>query len=118
MKWPALALPPFATLLPRDDDQRLAYVFERRTHPLNLLIRYEASFNRTFNRALRQLQLLQKTRPTPDLGSFRNLPAGAAPLALTPRPRPGSALNLCPCKFGATITATMGYRPSARQRSR
>ena len=72
----------------KDDDQRLAYVFERRTQSLNLLIRYEASFNRTFDRALRQLQLLQKTRPTSDLGSFRNLPwghpSGASPHAPGP----------------------------------
>ena len=61
-----------------DDDQRLAYVFEQLSEKLALLVRYESSLNRTFDRALKQLQLLQRTRVSPPVGSFRNPPSKTA----------------------------------------
>ena len=59
-----------------DDPDRLAHAFQHladNSRSLSLLVRYEASLNRTFDRALKQLILLQSARPsTPTLGSFRN----------------------------------------------
>ena len=55
----------------QDDDQRLAYVYEQCSGHINLLSRYESSLNRTFDRALKQLQLLQKSRPSPAPGFVR-----------------------------------------------
>ena len=71
-----------------DDDQRLAYVFHLRAEQIALLARYENSLNRAFDRALKQLQLLQRTRVPPPLGSFRPLPPDPLPLALPPPRRP------------------------------
>ena len=62
----------------QDDDQRLAYVYEQLSEKLALLVRYESSLNRTFDRALKQLQLLQRTRVSPPVGSFRNPPSKTA----------------------------------------
>jgi hypothetical protein len=62
-----------------EHDDRLAFVFKRLTGQGNsvaLLIRYEASLNRSFDKALKQLLLLQSNRPPappePPLGSFCN----------------------------------------------
>ena len=61
-------------------EDRLADAFQQlsdTSNSLALLLRYEASINRSYDKALKQLQELQSTRP---VGSFRNLPcAGAAP---------------------------------------
>jgi hypothetical protein len=58
----------------QDDDQRLAYVFDECHRSLSLLNRYESSLNRSFDRALKQLQALQKSRPTPPPTNLRNEP--------------------------------------------
>jgi len=58
-----------------DLEGRLAFVFQTMSdtgNTLALLIRYEASINRSYDKALKQLQQLQSNRP---VGSFRNPPA-------------------------------------------
>ena len=71
-----------------DDDHRLAWVFQKIAdyqQSLALLIRYEGTLNRSFDRAFKQLLLLQRPVPGPKagpgLGSFRSerLPAPAPP---------------------------------------
>lgn len=74
---------------------RVAYAFQRladRSHSLDLLVRYEAGLTRAYDRAARQLRLLQDApgsppeRPPADsFGSFRN-PASE------PDSQPGTAL--------------------------
>jgi hypothetical protein len=64
-----------------DHDDRLAFVFQNMGNSIALLIRYEASINRSYDKALKQLQQLQSSRPSvpssgppPDpVGSFGNL---------------------------------------------
>ena len=86
-----------ANLKPKDHDQRLAQVFERSNRSLTLMMRYEIAFHRTFDRALRQLQLLQKARVLPDVGSFGNTveyravqPTCAKNSSTSPSPAPPS----------------------------
>ncbi len=62
-----------------DHGDRLAFVFQKMSdtgHSLALLIRYEASINRSYDNALKQLRHLQANRPptpAPDpVGSFGN----------------------------------------------
>ena len=56
-------------------NDRLAFVFQKLAdsgNALPQLIRYEAALNRSYDRAFKQLLLLQSTRPpAPPLGSFR-----------------------------------------------
>ncbi len=75
-----------------EQEDRLAVVFEKlgnNGNSLTLLLRYEGSLNRTFDKALKQLLLLQSTRPAappePALGSFRifDNPPGDDPPAPT-----------------------------------
>ena len=68
--------PPGVTL---DDDQRLAGAFRRGQDSLTALARYESSLNRAFDRALRQLQLLQKAHPAPAPGFVRQILKPAPP---------------------------------------
>jgi hypothetical protein len=60
-----------------DQEDRLAFVFQEMSdtgNSLTLLIRYEGSLNRSYDKALKHLQQLQLSRPTPPpeapLGSF------------------------------------------------
>lgn len=73
----------------KDPDQLLASAFRSQSATLATLTRYENSLNRAFDRALKQLQLLQRARvPVPagsPLGSFRPL---APPPAPSPAPSP------------------------------
>jgi hypothetical protein len=62
---------------PMEQEDRLAFVFQTLAdngNSLTLLLRYEGSLNRTFDKALKQLLQLQSTRPPtppePLLGSF------------------------------------------------
>ena len=58
-----------------EQDDRLAFVFQKLSNvgnSLTLLIRYEGSLNRTYDKALKQLLLLQSARPDTALGSFCN----------------------------------------------
>ena len=61
-----------------EQEDRLALVFQRlgdNGNSLTLLLRYEGSLNRSYDKALKQLLLLQSARPSappePPLGSFR-----------------------------------------------
>ena len=60
-----------------EHDHHLAYAFTTHSESLPRLTRYENSLNRAFDRALKQLQLLQRARvpaPAPlPVGSFRPL---------------------------------------------
>ena len=62
--------------------QPLGYAFRDREESLTALTRYENSLNRSFDRALKQLQLLQQARPLPPPEDLQNepepAPAGAA----------------------------------------
>ena len=49
-----------------EEDNHLSFSFTRNQDTLANLTRYENSLNRTFDRALKQLQLLQKSRPSPE----------------------------------------------------
>jgi hypothetical protein len=67
-----------------EQEDRLAMVFERlgnNGNSLTLLLRYEGSLNRTYDKALKQLLLLQSTRRKSSVGSFRKFekPAGDTP---------------------------------------
>lgn len=76
-----------------DDDSRLAWVFKRladNSQSLSLLVRYEGTLNRSYDRALKQLLLLQSGRhrtqpnePKPQPG-----PAPVTPIAVSPIPAP------------------------------
>ena len=78
-----------------DDDQRLAGAFRGGRDSLTALARYESSLNRAFDRALRQLQLLQKSRPAPAPGFVRQFSKPAPPELQhppsVPVPEPASA---------------------------
>ena len=62
---------------PQNHDQRLARVFKDCSGQIDLLTRYEGSLNRTFDRALRQLQLLQRTPSAPPREELQNEPKPA-----------------------------------------
>jgi hypothetical protein len=69
-----------------DDESRLAWSFTSIANDgcaLQMLLRYEATLSRTFDRAFKQLQLLQKQRPEPRNEKSQNEP--------TPSPSPVSA---------------------------
>jgi hypothetical protein len=86
---------------------RLGWVFQKLAdggQAIALLIRYETSLNRSYDRAFKQLQVIQSTRPSPlpptpppanldsDLGSFRNLDPSenTPPEPSVPHESPGS----------------------------
>ena len=56
-----------------DSDNHLSVAFQANEDSLAKLTRYENSLNRTFDRALKQLQLLQKSRATPSVGFVRQI---------------------------------------------
>ncbi len=77
-------------------DDRLAYSFKSLADgpTLSLLVRYEAGLNRTFERALKQLTLLQSaSRPgaAKHVGSFRKSPE--PPSRGVPHPRPSGSIG-------------------------
>jgi len=68
--------------------EKLAWTFDHLANngkSLQLLIRYEGSLNRTYERALKQLQLLQSTRPPAPPAEVRNEPS---PILLSPHVPP------------------------------
>src|SRR6266404_1472400 len=71
-----------------DDGDRLAWVFQKladRGQTLALLVRYEATITRSYDRAFKQLRTLQSDRNRPQ----RNEPnAGAAPTVTARDPQP------------------------------
>ena len=76
-----------------DSDNHLSFAFTANENSLANLSRYENSLNRTFDRALKQLQLLQKSRPSPEppteLGFVRQISKPApsqGPSVLAPQP--------------------------------
>src|SRR5579862_6383388 len=61
-----------------DEQEQLAWTFDHLAHhnkSLQLLIRYEGNLNRTYERALKQLQTLQSTRPPAPEPPQRNEPS-------------------------------------------
>jgi hypothetical protein len=84
-----------------DQDARLAWVFQHMAdngQSIALLIRYEGSINRSYEKALKQLLLLQSRRPTPPpsgpwvRSAFSHSPDPAAPEP-RPEPRPKGAVT-------------------------
>ena len=71
-----------------EDGQRVAFAFDRCNRALSLLTRYESSLNRTFERAWKQLQELQKPRLAEANEKLRN---EIAELEAAPRPAPKTA---------------------------
>ena len=71
-----------------EDSQRVAYAFDRCNQALSLLTRYEGTLNRTFERALKQLQELQKARLVAPDEKLRN---ETAKVVAAPRPAPKKA---------------------------
>jgi len=75
-----------------DDDGRLAFVFQELSdtgNSLTLLLRYEGSLNRSYDKALKHLLELQSSRP---LGSFRSSGPRTSippPAAITPSHKGG-----------------------------
>ena len=76
-----------------NDHQRVAYAFDRCSRALSLLTRYESALNRTFDRAWKQLQELQKARLAAQPEKLRNEtvdapqpPQKSAPFVPSPRP--------------------------------
>jgi hypothetical protein len=70
---------------PMEQEDRLAFVFQTLAdhgNSLTLLLRYEGSLNRSYDKALKQLLHLQSTRPEPPLGSFRILENAEPPAAV------------------------------------
>jgi hypothetical protein len=70
---------------PMEQEDRLAFVFQTlgdHGNSLTLLLRYEGSLNRSYDKALKQLLHLQSTRPEPPLGSFRNFENAEPPASL------------------------------------
>jgi hypothetical protein len=57
------------------EDRSVATAFERALPSLTLLSRYESALQRTFDRTLKQLQALQKARPTDPPPILRNEPS-------------------------------------------
>ena len=73
----------------KTSDQHLAYSFHSSETSFANLTRYENALNRTFDRALKQLQLLQKSRPATAPGFVRQvLEPPPPPEAAAPLPRP------------------------------
>jgi len=54
------------------EHQQTAWAFDRCSHALSLLTRYEATLNRTFERAWKQLQSLQSARFVAESEKLRN----------------------------------------------
>jgi len=76
------------------DDPRLAWVFQKLADngtSIAMLIRYEGSINRSYEKALKQLLLLQSHRPTPPNTKIQNEPT-PDPRRTEPRPK-GAAPN-------------------------
>ena len=73
--------------------QRLTWVWERlanETTTLTLLLRHQAQYNREFDKALKQLQDLQKQRRTQQEPEIRNEPKTQGPA-----PRSCSSVSIC-----------------------
>jgi hypothetical protein len=81
---------------PMEQEDRLAFVFQTlgdNGNSLTLLLRYEGSLNRSYDKALKQLLQLQSTRPDPPLGSFCIFENAEAP-ATAPAPPAASVPRL------------------------
>ena len=74
-----------------NDHQRVAYAFDRCNRALSLLTRYEGTLNRTFERAWKQLQELQKARLAAASEKLRN---EIDELDRAPRPAPPAAVSM------------------------
>ena len=88
-----------------EPEDRLAFVFQElgdNGNSLSLLIRYEACLNRSYDKALKQLHLLQSVRqsaaPEAALGSFCNFEnvRAARPLPWSPPENRGTLANCGP----------------------
>ncbi len=97
-----------------DDDSRLAWVFQKLADngtSIAMLIRYEGVINRSYEKALKQLLLLQSRRPTPppapENTKIQNEP--------NPDPRPTDVGQ--PILAAAAFQAALQARPSGRAQS-
>ena len=61
---------------------------------LTLVLRYEGSLNRSYEKALKQLLQLQSNRPSGPLGSFRNFEPAPATGVDNPADRPGDSSSV------------------------
>ena len=76
-----------------DHGGSLAFVFQKLSdhgNSLKLILRYEAQINRSYEKALKQLQQLQSTRP---VGSFRKPSNQESPSSPPPLPTPSPDSN-------------------------
>ena len=88
-------------------ENHLSYAFTTQGGSLANLTRYENSLNRTFDRALKQLQVLQKARSTQEPGFVRQAPPVMAGDTQVRAPEPASPLK-------APVADTSGHPlPSA-----
>jgi hypothetical protein len=78
-----------------NESSRLAFVFQKLAdggQAIALLIRYETAINRSYDRAFKQLQILQATQPAPASplppanSEMRNEPNAEPKTGLTPTP--------------------------------
>jgi hypothetical protein len=68
-----------------EQEDRMALAFQMlgdNGNSLTLLLRYEGSLNRSYDKALKQLLLLQSANPKPPLGSFRNFENAEPPATI------------------------------------
>ncbi len=96
-----------------DQQGRLAFVFQKLSdtgNSLALLIRYEGSLNRSYDKALKQLVQLQSTRP---LGSFSILEPEAADIQERLEP----PQDVEPVSIRAHINGLIEPRPSGAVRN-
>src|SRR5579863_8358383 len=95
------------------EQEKLAWTFDHMANhskSLQLLIRYEGNLNRTYERALKQLQTLQSTRPPAPEPPQRNEPS----ILEFPQPNEPSDPELPPCP-PAEPPATPGPAPDLPQ---
>jgi hypothetical protein len=87
-----------------DHEDRLAFAFQKMSdngNSLSLLIRYEGSINRSYDKALKQLQQLQSNRP---VGSFGN----PDPEPLVP---PADSCGAAPCAASSPVPDLPFHNP-------
>jgi hypothetical protein len=99
-----------------DRDARMAWVFQHLAdngQSIALLIRYEGAINRSYDKALKQLLLLQSRRPTPPpSGPWVRSVVSHSPDPAVTDPRPNDVGQ--PILAAAAFQAALEARPSGR----